>query len=384
MLNFLKKYHIDTDVLAVGVSGGSDSLALVLWLQETFSKTNKKIVALTVDHQLRPESSEEAEYVHQLMNKYGIEHHILVWDGEKPQTGIEEAARIARYRLLAEWCHQHQISCLCIAHHALDQAETFMIRLQRGSGLSGLCGMQEVSEMYGLKILRPFLKTPPEILKQYLKQKKIEWVTDTSNDCDDFLRVRVRKFLPQMEQSIGITTQRLIDTMAVLRRSRDYINMQVSRFIKQHVRFWDDAGISVSLAVLNQQHEEIVYHVLAELIKQVGQSEYTARSEDVNRLAASLLQEKFNGIDYWTVKLNDLQDIKKSLSVSDFKGATLGHCEIFLAQGKLWIVPELKLKKRLSKKMWEDFIIQNPQYAKFKLPYKLRVVLVKTKMKVEF
>ncbi|MBQ8465937.1 MAG: tRNA lysidine(34) synthetase TilS [Alphaproteobacteria bacterium] len=359
MREFLDKYNIQDDVLAVGVSGGADSLALALLLNECLRPVGKKVVALTVDHQLRPESADEAAYVAQVMEQKGIEHHILVWNENKPKTGIEEAARVARYRLLSAWCHQHQIHCLCVAHHLMDQAETFMIRLQRGSGLNGLCGMQEISEMYGLKILRPFLNIPPQDLKDYLCQHQIEWKTDSSNDCDDFLRVRVRKFLPKMESALGITPQRLVDTMAVLRRSRDYIQSQVCKFIKQHVRCWDNAGMSVSLSVLLQQHEEIVYRVLADLIKEIGRSDYTARAEEVERLAIAVLSEKF-------------------------KGATLGHCEIFVQQGKLWIVPELKIKSRLPKKNWEQFVQENPFYAKKNLPYKLRVALVKAKMKVEF
>jgi len=359
VLNFLEKYSIDDDVVAAGVSGGADSLALVLWLNECLRPVGKKVIALTVDHQLRPESADEAAYVGKIMAQEGIEHHILVWKDEKPKTGIEEAARIARYRLLSEWCLAHQIKCLCVAHHQLDQAETFMMRLQRGSGLNGLCGMQEVSELNGLTILRPFLKTPPEVLKKYLRDKKIDWVTDSSNSCEDFLRVRIRNFLPQMEVSIGITPQRLVDTMTVLNRSRQYIDSQVAKFIKQHVRFWKTAGATVSLTVLGQQHEEIIYRVLAALIKQIGQSDYTARADDVERLAGVVLSEKF-------------------------KGATLGHCEIFVQAGKLWIVPELKLKTKMPQKIWQDFVEENPQYAKQKLPYKLRVALVKTKMKVEF
>ena len=359
MIEFLKKYSISDEVIAVGVSGGADSLSLALWLDECLRPQGKKVVALTVDHRLRPESSAEAAYVAQIMAAKGIEHHILVWQEEKPQTGIEEAARLARYRLLSEWCHQHNIRCLCVAHHLLDQAETFMMRLQRGSGLNGLCGMQEVSELNGLKILRPFLKTPPAKLKKYLQKQNIRWVTDSSNNCDDFLRVRVRKFLPQMEEAIGITPQRLVDTMAVLQRSRNYIDTQVQKFIKQHVRFWEKAGLSVSLGVLKQQHEEIVYRILATLIKQTGQSDYTARAEDIERLAVVVLSEKF-------------------------KGATLGHCEIFVQSGKLWIVPELKIKGRMPKKIWEKYVTENSGYQKLQLPYKLRVALVKAKMKVEF
>ena len=162
-----------------------------------------------------------------------------------------------------------------------------------------------------------------------------------------------------MEASIGITPQRIVDTMAVLNRSSQYIDSQVTKFIKQHVRFWNEAGASVSLTVLGQQHEEIVYRVLAALIKQIGQSDYTARADDVERLADVVLSEKF-------------------------KGSTLGHCEIFVQAGKLWIVPELKLKTKMPQKIWQNFIEENPQYAKQNLPYKLRVALVKTKMKVEF
>jgi len=359
VLNFLKKYNIEDNVIAVGVSGGADSLALVLWLNECLQPVGKKTIALTVNHRLRPESDEEADYVHQLMKKEGIEHHILLWEGDKPVTGIEEAAREARYRLLKNWCTEHQVRCLCVAHHLLDQAETFMMRLHRGSGLTGLCGMQEVSELNGLTILRPFLKKNPDELKAFLRQRDVQWITDSSNDCDDFLRVRIRKFLPQMQETIGITPQRLVETMSVLNQSREYIQNQVDKFIKNNVRFWDKIGICVSLSVLIRQHKEIIYHTLAELIKIIGEQVYTARAEDIERLADCMQQ-------------------------SDFKGATLGHCEVFVAQGKLWIVPELKLKNKMPKKVWDDFVTNNPRYNKVKLPYKLRVALVKTKMKVEF
>ena len=383
MRTFFDKYKINDNVLAVGVSGGSDSLALVLRLHEELVPQGKKIIALTVDHQLRPESRDEALFVHELMQQYGIEHHILVWKGEKPQTGIEEAARQARYKLLSDWCLSHDVRCLCVAHHRLDQAETFLMRLQRGSGLNGLCGMQAVSELYGLKILRPFLNEHPDDLKAYLKSKNITWVTDSSNNCDDFLRVRIRKFLPLMEAETGITAQRLVDTMTVLQRSRNYIMEQVNKFIKNHVRFWDNIGVSLSLSVLGQQHEEIIYRVLAELIKKVGQNDYTPRAEEVERLTG-YLKEKFEGVNFTSVKLDDIASLKANFSESHFKGATLGHCEIFVAQGKIWIVPELKLKTRMSKKNWENFVSCYPEYAKFLLPYKLRVALVKSKIKVEF
>ena len=130
LVQFWLKYNLEDDVIAAGVSGGADSMALVLGLHKLLSAQNKRVVALTVDHGLRAESAQEAAYVAQVMARFGIEHHILVWQGDKPQRGVEEAARAARYALLEEWCLAHHVKTLAVAHHALDQAETFFLRLQ--------------------------------------------------------------------------------------------------------------------------------------------------------------------------------------------------------------------------------------------------------------
>lgn len=370
MLKFLDKYQIDDDKIAVGVSGGADSLALVLYLNEALSSVGKRVIALTVDHQLRGESALEAEYVASIMKDFAIEHHVLVWEGEKPKTGIEEAAREARYNLLQSWCKDNGVNVLAIAHHAKDQAETFFLRLQRGSGLFGLSGMQAVSQRGELKIIRPLLHTDPDELKDYLKGKNIKWVEDPSNQCDDFLRVKIRKRLDNWLSEMTIPLSRFPETMDELARARDYIQVRVCKFIKNNVRYWEDCGVSFSFNVMKEQHDEIIFQVLAELLRQVGKQIYMARAEGIERLAKSL----FNGFSC----INDIDVVKH------FSGATLGGCEVFIQYGKVWIVPELKIKNKLPKQLWDSFCDLYPVYKKQKLPYKLRAVLVKTKMKVEF
>lgn len=355
--------EITGDVVAVGVSGGADSLALLLLMDELLWPLGRRVAALTVDHGLRKESRAEAEYVAGVAAARGIEHHILTWKGDKPRSGVEEAARTARYALLCSWCHEHGVETLCMAHHQQDQAETFLIRLQRGSGLTGLCGMAAVSRLNGLKIVRPLLEVPAERLKQYLHMQKVQWVDDPSNQSDDFLRCRVRKLLPLMEEMAGITTGRIAGTMRVLSRSRDYICRQTEIFIQNNVLYWEGAGVSLGLRGLREEHEEIVYQVLRQLIKEIGQRPYTPRAEDVERLMRRLL----------------------SPAVGEaFRGATLGNCEIFTSKGKVWIIPELKLKRRMPRNVWADFIRIFPEYARQELPYKLRVALVKNKMPIEF
>lgn len=143
---FFEKYQIGDVAVAAGVSGGADSLALLFQLDAFLRPQGRRVIALTVDHGLRPESRDEAEYVAKLAAERQIEHHILTWEGKKPEKGIEEAARTARYGLLCGWCRDNGVGTLAVAHHLLDQAETFFMRLQRGSGLNGLCGMAPLSE----------------------------------------------------------------------------------------------------------------------------------------------------------------------------------------------------------------------------------------------
>ena len=120
--------------LAVAVSGGPDSLALAILADRWARETGGQICALTVDHQLRPESGDETRRLAAWLSARAIRHEILVWTGEKPRTGIEEAARFARYRLLGGWCRDHACLHLLTGHHRDDQIETHLIRRRAHSG----------------------------------------------------------------------------------------------------------------------------------------------------------------------------------------------------------------------------------------------------------
>lgn len=343
MQKFFDTYGITDEIIAAGVSGGADSLALALRLHDC----GKKVIALTVDHGLRPESRKEAEYVGEIMTRYGIDHHILTWEGEKPHSGIEEAARLKRYELLLGWCRDNHVGVLAVGHHRRDQAETFLLRLQRGSGLDGLCCMQPVAERGGIMLIRPQLENDPEFLKSFLRERGIVWAEDASNQSDDFLRARIRKFLPELKRVTGLSEQRLAETAAVLSRTRGYLEEQTARFIKNHVRRWENAAVSVSAGVLLGQHPEMVYRVLSALIRETGGRIYAPEAEETLRLAGLL-------------------------NKADFKGCTLGGCEVFVSRKRLWIVPEVRRKQVLGKDEWQKCLQNLPQYAKADLPYKVR------------
>lgn len=349
--DFLIYHKVKEKKIAVGVSGGSDSLALVLALHQELSPLGYEIISLTVDHRLRPTSAQEADYVAKIMNQYGIEHHILVWEGTKPATGIEEAARDARYKLISDWCKQHQTSVLMTAHHQEDQAETFFMRLQRGSGLDGLCGMRESGILNEIRILRPLLQTSKAELKAYLQQKNIHWIEDETNNSDCFMRGRLRKFMPEFCHKTKINIPLICETMQRLQSSQSLLNKITDETIQKHFRLWQNAGYSCRYETWQTFHPEIKFRVLSLICKQIGKLNYIPRAKNIISL-----------ID----KLNH----------TDFKSATLGNCEIILYNKNIWFVPQTLELNKYSCEKWDNYIKEHTKLQRMKIPYKMRAALV--------
>jgi tRNA(Ile)-lysidine synthase len=205
----------DFPVLLISSSGGPDSTAL-LWLMARWRKARKRgprLIAVTVDHGLRPESKREAQDVAKLARKLGVAHRTLRWTGKKPKTGLQETARLARYRLLAEAARKAGARCVLTAHTLDDQAETLLFRLARGSGVSGLAGMDftaplPVEDRYGVVLIRPLLHTPKSRLIATLQAAKVTYADDPSNRDPRFARPRWRALMPELARE-GLTTERL-------------------------------------------------------------------------------------------------------------------------------------------------------------------------------
>jgi tRNA(Ile)-lysidine synthase len=196
--------------LAVGVSGGPDSLALTLLLAEWAQSRGGHLDALTVDHRLRADSTAEAAQVGRwLAHLAGVTHHILPWTEAKPESGIQAAARAARYRLLAAHCRDRAILHLCIAHHRDDQHETHRLRAGHGSGAIGLAGMSFLRPLDGVRLLRPLLGVAKGELVALLEARGQAWISDPSNTNLAFERVRLRESAAPETAQAGATLHRL-------------------------------------------------------------------------------------------------------------------------------------------------------------------------------
>ncbi len=195
----------EAPALVLAVSGGPDSIAL-MWLMARWRRAlsrGPRLVAVTVDHGLRPEAAREARDVKRLAQELDLPHRTLRWRGEKPNTGVPAAAREARYRLLAQAARSAGASHIVTAHTRDDQAETVLMRLLRGSGLAGLAAMKRVSPAEGAILARPLLDVPKARLLATLDKAKIDYADDPTNRDMTFTRPRLRALLPALAAEGG-------------------------------------------------------------------------------------------------------------------------------------------------------------------------------------
>ena len=191
--------------IVLAVSGGPDSLAL-MWLAARWRRSlarGPRLIAVTIDHGLRPEAAREARDVKRLASALDLPHRTLRWTGTKPKTGLPAAARAARYRLLAQAARANGATHILTAHTRDDQAETLLMRMLRGSGIAGLAAMARETEREGVWLARPLLDTPKSQLVSTLAKARIAFADDPTNRDLNYTRPRLRALMPALAEEGG-------------------------------------------------------------------------------------------------------------------------------------------------------------------------------------
>ncbi len=208
--------------ILVAVSGGVDSMALLFLLKDFSNEFGVEIFAVTVDHKMRENSGEEAFKIQQILRQNNINHEILEIDKAKlPKKNIEAKLRQERYSLLYDFAIKNEINSVFVGHHKNDLAENFLIRIFRGSQLDGLSTMNEVFEFKKVRIYRPLLSFSKNELISFLKEKKIQWFEDETNQDEKFLRNKIRKFFDSFEEK-DLIVERISKAGEVIKESKNF------------------------------------------------------------------------------------------------------------------------------------------------------------------
>lgn len=298
--------------VGIAVSGGSDSLALLKLVQDWAAPRDVHLVAMTVDHGLRPEAAAEAERVAAHCRAAGTEHVTLRLSGAAPRQSL---LRRGRHAVMAGTLRDRSGHLLLAGHTADDQAETFLMRIRQGSGWYGLAGMRSLSlspvwpEGEGVFIARPLLRLRRAALRDWLKGRSEVWSDDPSNENPAFERVRMRRLLQDnpalagriLRLSEGFTTLRMVEDRAM------------SAWMRRAVSATLD-GLAV--AGLAELPPERAGRCLGLLIQIAAGREIPPRGESLTRL------------------------VERIVSEGDFRGATLGGARLSPRRGCLLLRPE--------------------------------------------
>lgn len=256
-------------------------------------------IVLIVDHALRDGSKDEAAKVKTWARAKGFEAHILFWKGRKPVSGIEGKAREARYALLGAWCAAHDVPNLFVAHTLEDQAETFMLRLGRGSGVDGLSAMKPraafpVAGIENVEILRPLLEIGRAELRAFLIARGTPWLEDPMNEDLRFARARLRKALPTLEAA-GISARRIAEAARHLARAREALESAARDFLVAHARLENQDFALLDAAGLARTDRETGLRALASVLMMVSGKAYRPRFEGLEALFDSIRAGTFAG-----------------------------------------------------------------------------------------
>ncbi|KAL7259959.1 hypothetical protein ACSBR1_005761 [Camellia fascicularis] len=308
----LKPHHR----IALGVSGGPDSMALCVlaasWKTNGTNATGGQsssfidgLLAIIVDHGLRSESKDEANTVSHRVLDMGIRCEIASceWPGGRPKKGhLQEAARDRRYQIFQNVCIQHQIGVLLIAHHADDQAELFILRLSRNSGVLGLAGMAFISQLYstyptfngeasnnhGILLVRPLLELSKEDMYKICQAGNQEWVEDPTNQSPLFARNRIRMALKSLSSSIFNSDLQAV--ISACRRTRLYVDQSCCNLINQCVTIMNKGYAVIDIEILNPSKvEDIILSKFVALVLQF----ISQRHRPVRGSALKLLLDYF-------------------------------------------------------------------------------------------
>tara|TARA_B100000787_G_C16166607_1_gene284217 strand:+ start:137 stop:1165 length:1029 start_codon:yes stop_codon:yes gene_type:complete len=285
-----QKFEKDLDInenFIVAVSGGPDSLALSFLAKIYSIKKSLNIKYFIVDHKLRKNSTLEASLVKKKLKKFLINLNILTWHGVKPNKNIQSVARKKRYKLLVNQAKKFKIKNILLGHHLDDLFENFFIRILRGSGLNGLVSLSKKTQNDQVNLIRPLLNFNKSDLIYISNYVFGSYIKDPSNEDDKFKRVKIRKFLKQLETE-GLDRNKFLLTIKNLKFSNETIKFYTKKNLEVNTSFLEKANSVILKENFFYHSSEVVFRSFTEIIKLIGKKYYPTRGKKIDNVIQSI------------------------------------------------------------------------------------------------
>lgn len=293
-------------LLAIAVSGGADSMALML-LAHTWARAQQgRIIAITVNHGLRPEAATEADLVAHIASKHGIEHHMLTITLKSEQSNLQATARKLRYEALENFCHQHHILHLLTAHHADDQIETLARKCWRNGDVSALLGIPQIRFSKHCRIVRPLLHNKKQELVDWLTHKNIAWAEDASNLKHCYERNRLRHYLSMLP----IDHHHTLELSAKAAFTQETTNHLISELAINSIIANSEGYITLSTQNWHMASLDHLFYLIRAILYSLGKEGASPRSKEINNLVRQLTFKSggalcLAGLQFISTKNND-------------------------------------------------------------------------------
>jgi len=280
---FEKPNHV-----GIAVSGGGDSMALLRLMADWGQEQRVRLSAVTVNHGLRADAAREAEFVAETCESLKIKHTTLNWTDWSGAGNLQDAARRARYGLMADWAKDNDIDTIALGHTADDQAETFFMRLARASGIDGLTGMQRRRQSDDITWVRPLLMQERFELRQYLRDLRQPWIDDPSNDDEAYDRVKARKAMAALSD-LGIDSHVVGRVMDHLSQVRSVLDVTThDHAIDCMVE--DNGDLIIDRKGFAQGAPEINRRLVSHALKWISSADYGPRGLKLQEFMSAMLR----------------------------------------------------------------------------------------------
>ena len=285
----------DSNKIATSVSGGIDSMIMLHMLMKFSAKFNKEIYAITIDHNLRATSKQDAEFVYDYCAQNNVKCEILTWEHDNNLSNIQANAREARYSLMTDFCKKNDIDILLTAHHADDQIENLFIKLSRGASIYSLA--QNITNIYNdVNILRPMHNIFKNEIEKYAEEYNINFVYDESNDDTKYLRNEIRQklkifFEDSKHLSSDMFKQRIMTSIGNITRATNSLKELVKK-CKNECFTFSENNLLLNRSIYKRFMQEEQMQALTEALQEFSGNENNIRMDSLTMLYQEIIENE--------------------------------------------------------------------------------------------